>query len=122
MNKLNNKGQVLVLFIIILPIVLLLLLISIELGDLYLEKTKTINSIKEIITSELKNYNEETNQNINTLLEKNITDITNKTVFVSEDEIKVNIIQEKQIFGRKIELKYNYKGIKEEQKIKIEEG
>lgn len=120
MNKLNNKGQVLVLFVIVLPIIILLLLVSIELGGLYLEKTKTKNSIKEILTSQLKNS--ETNENINILIEKNIDDISDKTIFTSEDEIRIKITQQKQLFGRNIELKYNYIGKKQEQTITIEEG
>ena len=120
MNKLNNNGQVLVLFVIVLPVVILLLLTSIELGGLYLEKTKTKNIIKEILTSELKN--QEPNDNINALIEKNIEDITEKTIFTSEDEIKIKITQKKQLFGRNIELKYNYTGKMQEQTITIEEG
>ena len=45
----NNKGQVLVLFVILMPIILLILLITIQIGNLYLEKEKTTNTIKEII-------------------------------------------------------------------------
>ena len=36
----NNKGQVLVLFVIMLPIILLLLVMTIEVGDIYLDKQK----------------------------------------------------------------------------------
>ena len=122
MKQMNNKGQVLVLFAILLPILLLLLISTIEIASLYLDKTKTKNTIKNIITENLKNYNENTNIKINTLIEQNINDIEEKTIFISEDEIRINITQKKIFFGRNLKIEYKYKGYKQEQKIKIEEG
>lgn len=122
MKKLNNKGQVLVLFVILLPIFLLLLLIIIEVENINLEKSKTKNTIKEIIETNLKNYDENANSKINTLIETNIDDIKTKSVFTTDDEIRITIIQVKSIFGRKIEIEYKYKGIKENETIMISEG
>lgn len=118
----NNKGQVLVLFVLLLPVLLISLLIGIEITNLNTAKTKTQNTIKEIITYNLKNYNENTNQAITTLIEENITDISSKSVFISEDEIRINIIQNKKIFGKNIEIKYSYKGIKQDENIIVSEG
>jgi len=122
MKNLNNKGQVLVLFVIILPILLLLILAVIEVGNINLEKAKTKNTIKEIIETNLKNYDENTNSRINTLIETNIDDIKTKSVFTSEDEIRIILIQKNTILGRQIEIKYKYKGLKENEKITISEG
>ena len=122
MKNLNNKGQVLVLFVIILPILLLLILAVIEVGNINLEKAKTKNTIKEIIETNLKNYDENTNSRINTLIETNIDDIKTKSVFTSEDEIRIILIQKNSILGRQIEIKYKYKGLKEKEKITISEG
>jgi len=122
MKKLNNNGQVLVLFVIILPIVLLLLLAVIEIGNINLEKTKTKNTIKEIIETNIKNYDETTNARINKLIETNIDNIKTKSVFTSEDEIRIIITQTKTIFGRQLEIEYKYKGILENEKIIISEG
>lgn len=122
MKNLNNKGQVLVLFVIILPILLLLILAVIEVGNINLEKAKTKNTIKEIIETNLKNYDENTNSRINTLIETNIDDIKTKSVFTSEDEIRIILIQKNSILGRQIEIKYKYKGLKENEKITISEG
>lgn len=122
MNQLNNKGQVLVLFVILLPVLLLIIIGLIEISSINLEKTKTKNIIKETIETNLKNYNENTKETVNKLIEQNIKNIKTKTIFISEDEIRINIIQEKTIFGKNIELKYNYKGIKENEKITISEG
>ena len=120
----KNNGQVLAIFVIILPIILLIVLITIEFGKLYVEKIKTTNVIKETITYGLKNI-EDTNikEKINNLIDINIKNINNKTVFISEDEIRIKLNQNKiKVFGKDIVLEYNYKGIKKEQKIIIEEG
>lgn len=120
--NMNNKGQVLVLFVILLPILLLLSLMSIELGNLYLDKTKTTNTIKEIITNNINNYDETTNERINKLIEENIKNIETKEIFTSENEIKVHIIQKKTFFGRTTNIEYKYTGLKENEKITISEG
>ena len=122
MKKLNNKGQVLVLFVILIPIFLLLLMAVIEIGNINIEKTNTKNTIKETIETNLKNYDENTNTIVNNLIEKNIKDIKSKSIFTSEDEIRITLIQTKTIFGRKIEIEYKYKGIKENEIITISEG
>jgi len=43
MSKLNNKGQVFVTFVIILPLMLLAILIFVKKGYIYYEKTKIDN-------------------------------------------------------------------------------
>lgn len=115
----NNKGQVLVLFIILLPIILLLLILTIEVGDIYLDKQKTKNTIKEIIRENIKEPNSE---KINTLIEKNIKNIDQKNIFVSDDEIRIYIKQNRTIFGKEITIEYKYKGIKQDENINISEG
>lgn len=122
MKKLNNKGQVLVLFVILLPILLLILLITIEVGSAYLEKTKTQNTIKETLETNLKNYDENTNSRINQIIDTNIKNTKTKTIFTSEDEIRIDLIQTKTIFGRQIEIEYKYKAKLENGKITVSEG
>ncbi len=120
MKKMNNKGQTLVLFIIMLPIILLVLLITIEIGNIYIEKTKTINVIKETIKTSLKN--DLSNDAINALIELNVKDIKTKQIYTSDEEIEIKLIQEKKVFGKKIEIQYKYNGLKQEEKINIKEG
>lgn len=115
----NNKGQVLVLFVILLPIILLLLILTIEVGDVYLDKQKTKNIIKDIIRDNLKEPNSE---KINQLIAQNINDIEEKNIFISEDEIRIYIKQNKKVFGRKLKIEYKIKGIKQDEKIIISEG
>lgn len=52
MKTINNKGQVLVVFVIILPLMLLGFGIFIEKGYIYYEKTKIENIIKVACNSE----------------------------------------------------------------------
>ena len=115
----KNNGQVLVLFVILLPVILLTLIITIEIGNLYLEKQKNQNTIKNIIRENLKEPNSE---KINTLIEKNIKNIDQKNIFVSDDEIRIYIKQNKKIFGKEITIEYKYKGIKQDENINISEG
>lgn len=118
--KLNNKGQVLVLFVLLIPIFLIALIIGIEIVNLNIKKTKTINVIKETLSYGLNNYNEKINDKLNNLIDTNIS-YKEKNIFISESEIRIVITQDEKLFGRNIELKYNYKGIKQENII-IEEG
>ena len=116
----NNKGQVLVLFVIIIPIILLLLVMSIEVGDIYLDKAKTKNTIRDIKKENLKDIPNA--EKINILIDNNINDIEEKTVFTSENEIRIYIRQNKKLFGRNLKLEYKIKGIKENETINISEG
>ena len=116
----NNKGQVLVLFVILLPVILLLLIMTIEVGDIYLDKQKTKNTIKEIIGENLKQ--EPNKEIIETLITQNIDNIEEKNIFISADEIRVYLKQNKKLFGRNINLEYKIKGIKQDENINISEG
>jgi len=120
----NNKGQVLVLFVIILPVILLALLIIIQFGKLYLKKQATTNIIKDTIEYGLKHTQDEQIENkLNNLIETNIDDIDIKTITIFEDEIRINLTQKSiNIFGKNINLTYDYTGTKMNEEIKIEEG
>ena len=120
----NNKGQVLVLFVIILPVILLALLIIIQFGKLYLKKQATTNIIKDTIEYGLKHTQDEQIENkLNNLIETNIDDIDKKTITIFEDEIRINLTQKSiNIFGKNINLTYDYTGTKMNEEIRIEEG
>ena len=117
---LNNKGQVLVLFVILLPVLLLALFVVVEISNLSILKSKTTNTIREIISYGLNNNGDDVSSQLNNLIDINIK-YDSKEVFVTDNEIEVRIVQNEKLFGRNIELKYNYKGTKED-KIVIEEG
>lgn len=72
----NNKGQTLVMFVIILPILLIVLTLVVDLGLLYIEKRNISNNTIDALEYYLDNLNDidvET-KTIN-LLNKNIEDI-----------------------------------------------
>ncbi|MBP3920627.1 MAG: hypothetical protein J6D28_03580 [Bacilli bacterium] len=118
----NNKGQVLVVFVILIPIIIISLLILIEFGKLYLEKQHDINVIKETINYGLKHIDDEKiNEKINNLIDININ-YSDKSIFISDDEIRINIKKNVWIFGKKHIVTYIYTGIKNDEVIKIEEG
>lgn len=121
---LNNKGQVLVLFAVILPVILLTLLLVTQLGKLYLKKQTTTNIIKDTIEYGLNNIQDEQIENkLNDLIETNIDDIDIKTITIFEDEIRINLTQKQiNILGKNLKLNYSYKGIITDNKIHIEEG
>lgn len=117
---LNNKGQVLVLFVILLPVLFLALFVVVEISNLSILKSKTTNTIREIISYGLNNNGDDVSSQLNNLIDINIK-YDSKEVLVTDNEIEVRIVQNEKLFGRNIELKYNYKGTKED-KIVIEEG
>ncbi len=75
----NNKGQTLALFVILIPIILLLFMFIIDIGNLYVEKRKIENILDVAI--EYKNENKDVKGFIN----KNINDIDE--VIILDDEI-----------------------------------
>lgn len=118
----NNKGQTLILFVLLIPLIFITLLIVIEFSKIYLDKQKTINIVKDTIEYGLKNIKEEKiNEKLNNLIDANIK-YEDKTIFISEDEIRINITKEQKIFKKIYNIKYTYKGIIKENKIIIEEG
>ena len=83
----NNKGQSLVLFIVILPVLLLLLVLIIDVGKMILLKLE-LNNISEIVLDYgIDNLdNENIYSELNNLVKLNKTDI---------DKIEINIVDDK---------------------------
>ena len=115
----NNKGQVLILFVMILPVILLVCVIGIDFLNISSLKFKTQNEIREIINYGFKEN--VTEENLNVLIDRNI-DYDSKVLFKTDSEIKIKIVQNKKLFGKDVVLNYNYSGIKDNDKIVISEG
>ena len=84
----NNRGQTLVMFILMLPLLLIVLCLVVDIGMLSLEKKKLENTLKDAIYYELNN--QETDSNMiknrltNTLSKIKKVEITdNKVITVS---------------------------------------
>jgi len=118
----NNKGQTLVIFVIILPILLIMLTLIIDLGFMYIEKRNIENNVYDSTKYYLDNINEEDiDIKVNKLLNKNIKDI-DKLIINDESnyvEIKVSKIRKSiySIITNDTEISVKYKGYKEDKRI-----
>ncbi|MEG2993274.1 MAG: pilus assembly protein, partial [Bacilli bacterium] len=89
----NNKGQVLVLFVLILPLLISLMCIVVSFGNQYLVKRNVDNNIKQAIKYGLKHLDDENvKSKMSYLLKENITDIDSLYIDVSNNKITVSII------------------------------
>ena len=85
----NNKGQSLVIFVLILPILLLLFALIFELGNYGLTINKYEKEIKEVIKYGLNNIESINEEKLTNLLKQNINGEIN--VEISNKVIKVNV-------------------------------
>lgn len=113
----NNKGQVLVIFVILLPILLMILSLVIDLGLLSIEKRKIENNLYDAVEYYLESNNKEKTIS---LLNNNLNDIDIK---INDNNDYVEIIVTKNykglytIISNNQEIKIIYKGIKETKEI-----
>ena len=77
----NNKGQTLVLFVVIIPIILILFTYIFDIGNLYIEKRKINNTLELALE-----YQKE-NKNVESYINKNIDDIDE--IIIKDDEIVI---------------------------------
>lgn len=112
----NNKGQVLVVFVILLPILLLIFTFVVDIGLLSIEKRKISNNTYDAVEYYLENLDKEKTMN---LLNSNLEDIK---IDIIDEDIYVIISVEKKykgifniIYDNKIVVKY--KGNKETKDI-----
>ena len=88
----NCKGQVLVLFVLILPIILMGLVLVIDLGLLYSEDKHIENSIKDALQYGIQNSEDkEVIEKITRLLNENISDIDNIEIKNQENNLKIEV-------------------------------
>ena len=113
----NNKGQSLIVFVLLLPIISLIIAITIDLGYLELDKQNYQNEIKNTINYGLKHLDDE---NIKTKMENILTKNTkgNITVQIDNEIITINIKDKhnsifNNIFKKHYNIDITYKGYKE---------
>lgn len=113
----NNKGQVLVIFVILLPLFLMILAFVIDLGLLSIEKRKISNNVYDAVDFYLDNNDKEKTKE---LLESNLKDIDIEIVDNSE-YIEIVVSKEYKslytIISNNQKINITYKGIKESKKI-----
>lgn len=106
----NKRGQTLILFVILLPLLLLLLAFVVDTGIVLQEKTRINSSIKSILKTTYKGYLDENYQEkVLRLLKENDIPIEKITLNIAEENIQVEIeCQKESIFGKIIGIQ-NYK-------------
>jgi len=113
----NNKGQVLVVFVILLPIFLTILTLVIDLGLLSIEKRKISNNTYDAVEYYLNNNDKEKTVK---LLESNLNDVEIK-INDNNEYIEINVIKEYKslytIISNDQEINITYKGIKNNKEI-----
>ena len=123
----GHKGQVLVGFLLLLPLFLILFVFVVDVGFMKIAERNIENTIKEAITYGLKQEQlpeDEKQQKIETILKKNIDSIQTLEVTVASEEIKVHVVVTRQnLFGTLINQRIyktdkTYKGYND-QKIRI---
>jgi Flp pilus assembly protein TadG len=124
----NKKGQVLIVFILMLPIFLMLIGMIIDIGYNYLEKRKLDNVIKDTIVYGLEHNTEDPEVlrgKMNHLIDENISNITLSNIVIEENNVKITINKETEgLFGRILnkrlyQISSSYRGYMENAELKI---
>lgn len=122
----NNKGQVLVVFIILLPIVLFCFCMVVDLGILHLEKRTIDNNIKSTIKYGLKHVSDENIEfKMGQILKENIGDIDSLYIDVDDNKINITLVKRQPSFFAVTNLKANqeikvgYTGYLKDDKIEL---
>ncbi len=116
----NNKGQTLVIFVIIIPLLLLILSLVIDIGLFSIEKRKISNNTEDALEYYLKNVNDiSVKEKTEKLLNENLEDID---ILISDTESNIEITVKKEYKGlfRKFydnNITIKYIGNKENNKI-----
>ncbi|MDD3392251.1 MAG: pilus assembly protein [Bacilli bacterium] len=83
----KHKGQVLALFVVVLPFLLTLIFFTIELGLTYNYKKKMINVSKQVISNYLDN---ESIDEVYEIIDYNLTNVT-KSITTNDNYIKIEL-------------------------------
>ena len=119
----NNRGQSLVLFVFIIPIVLLVIMAIIDIGKMSLLKEELDNINNIAIDYGLDNLSKENlKDEIDVLIQKNKNDIDNVNIEIKEKELKIVLSDSIDLVILKnsniLSVKSSYVGyIKEDKKI-----
>ena len=88
--RMNNKGQSLISFILLLPLFVLIIVALTELGEIQITKYKYQNQVKDVVKYGINHFDEENLQEkMENLLTQNIDGDFN--IIIGEDNIKINL-------------------------------
>lgn len=126
MIKLNNKGQTLVMFVILLPIFLLIITLVYDFGNALYEKERLDNTNYMVIEYGLDNIDNVSENDLIDLVMKNSSNLDNVYVLIKDNEIIVKLSKNVKgvvgkLFGFElIEINSNYEGTISQNEKKIE--
>ena len=126
---LNNKGQTLVIFVVVLPILMIILASIVDISFMYMENNK-LNSINELaLNYGLDNINQEDlSLKIKELINANDNEININQLTIKNNEVYSDLSKDtNSIFGKiigidKYKIVSKYKGIIKENKKEITKG
>lgn len=125
--RLNNKGQSLVMFIVLIPLLLIVLAMVVDIGNLVNTKIE-INSVNKLaISYGIDNIDKDTvSDEVKDIINKNYKDIDDIKIDIKDKRITINLkCYSKSIFGNIIGtqgylIESSYKGYMDNDKKRIE--
>ena len=124
----NHKGQVLALFAILLPLMFMFVALVIDTGLLYMEKRHVDFVVKDTTEYGMENIESVTEQDLYNLLEKNLDNIKSEKIVMNDGILKISVsLEKKSVFAsllgeERYEIKSTYKGMIEQDSIRIVRG
>lgn len=121
MLRLNNKGQSLVMFIILLPILLLILTLVYDVGNAIYEKDRLSNTNYMVVDYALDNIDSIDDDDLNTLILKNDNNLDDISIMIIDNSVDISLKKNiKGVFGKMFNLNLTF--VKSEYNGKIVNG
>ena len=89
MNRQNDKGQTLVSFALILPILVMLFALVIDTGYTYLEEKQLKDGVLIGLKYGMKHHEEDVKDQVRELIVENVDDISILNIYMEENQIKI---------------------------------
>ena len=125
MNKLNNKGQSLVMFVVILPVIIMILIIVVDIGKMVNLKSELDNINYIAISYGLDNISDDDIQDkIRKLIYKNKLGIDEVKIEINDGEVDITLVDGIDLILLKesniLRVRSSYRGIISDEKKIIE--
>lgn len=124
----NHNGQVLIAFVLILPILLMCIGLVIDTGLLYIEKRKLDNVVKDTVEYGVNHIDTIIEEELTEMLYKNINELKVIEIDITDTKVEIQASYlKKSIFAslfkkENYEISAHYKGIETNDRIKIVRG
>ena len=115
----DNKGQSLVLFVLLMPILFILFLTIGDIGNLMVSQDKYDNDIKSAIRYGLKHKEEDNvNEKIKAILDYSISE--DKEIIMDDGKIEIKVLKKNKVMGFDFDSTFDYMGYIQDGKIIID--